>query len=319
MADRAYIIPLRNDLAGAGVYLRLAPIAGQKSSTYDGEHQDCYVRYGIDVPGTTTTAHGAYVSGSLSTTPLAALVVVDTDGNMVNDASVTANPEFGLAAYLQERVTNAVNEPLPLAECARAVREIQALLVDGADLAAKGINDAISEAVKAIASGVADTYSLTGGDSFGTVQDVMRILSGEAYKTPEDTIIADQANVFLGLAARGVLVAAAIVAGNTQYGTLGAFLESDEPGYRPMPELVPTGSLKASTTLPGGELYTWGSTPVSVLNSGSFAYTAAAVDAWHPRAQAIQGNGTWAAIPATGAALCLRVYDQEGTCIRPVI
>ena len=316
MANQVYIIPRRNDLAGAGLYLKLSPIAGQKSDIYDGEHQDFNLRHSFDVPATTATASGAYVSGSLSTTPLVVLLAADTDSDMVNDALVTQNPEFGLEAYLREKVTNAINEPLPLAECALARAAIMARVVAGSALTAAGINTAINAAVTAGGLVVAATYNLLTGSSFGTVEEVIRILSGEAYITPADTIVGDQpAGIFITEAARDILVTAAIVAGNTQYGSVGHFLTATESGYRVMPLIVQTGTLMSSLYEMGGQLYSLNEADLTLLNSNNFAYATVDVNAWHPRAQALNVAGAYVAIPATGTARALKVYRNDGTCL----
>jgi len=220
MPNRAYIIPLRNDLNGVGLQLRdLQPVAGQKSSTYDGEHQDFYVKWSYDYPGVTVnnTVGGVqtYASGSLNTLPLAALTLVDTDGNMVNDAVVAANSEFGLAAYLREVCSNQAHNILVLADAASAAARIMALAGAGSALSQVNINAAINAAVAAGVSGFAQNFDiLTSGvvRSFGTIEGVIRILSGETYMVPNNCIIGDAASNFITVASRAILVAAAVAA-----------------------------------------------------------------------------------------------------------
>ncbi|OHD23338.1 MAG: hypothetical protein A2Y38_10345 [Spirochaetes bacterium GWB1_59_5] len=318
MANRIYIIPRRNDLAGANIYLKeLKPVAGQKNSIYDGEHQDFYLRYSFDVPGITVTQNGSYLSGSLSTTPLGALVVTNT---VVGPNNVRVTPvavaEFGLEAYLRERVTNAANALMPVAVAARARQYLLARIVAGSVMDATGINLAINQAATDV-GGMAATCDLTAGRSFGTVEEVLRLLSGEAYITPGRTIVGDDpAGVFLAQATRAVLVAAATTA---VFFASGHFLAADEAGYRAMPTIVQTTALLSSLQMPKGQLWTLNGLAVEILNGGSFAYAAAAVDAWHPRAQTLQGSGVYGNIPVTGSARVLRVYRNDGTCLEPVI
>lgn len=324
MPNRAYIIPLRNDLNGVGLQLRdLQPVAGQKSSTYDGEHQDFYVKWSYDYPGVTVnhTVGGVetYASGSLNTAPLAAYSVVDTNGDMANDAAVAAHSEYGLAAYLQERCANQAHNMLVAADAVDAAARIMGMAGNGWPISQALVNGVINAAVAAGASGHAVNYDiLTSGlvRSFGAIEDLLRIMSGEPYMLPNNTIIGTNALVFQTQAARAILVAAAVAAGNTQYDVVGHFLTVGEAGYRPMPQVVDTGALRASIT--AGQLSRLVLDHTIAIKNPNFAYSAAEVTAFKPRAFSYHSYPA-VAVPTTGAMLTLQVYTDDGVRIAPVI
>ena len=59
MADRVFIIPLRNDLVGINMNLSdLHPVAGQRNSIYDGNPQNAYIAEMQDPLGVTVTNGG---------------------------------------------------------------------------------------------------------------------------------------------------------------------------------------------------------------------------------------------------------------------
>lgn len=313
MANRVYIIPRRNDLEGVGISLvDLKPNAGQKNSIYDGQHQNVYVTTPVDPFGTTTVSGLSYVSGSKNTTLTANAVADDTTGggNNVNAMQATA---FGLAAYLKDRVHRAgiaalANGELAFAECNAAAQ----LIMD--DVAA-GVSLNLARINVHLAATVAQT-DLTGASgfsvSFGTVDDIMRILSGEVYRLPALTIIEDApGGAFQTLAQRTVFTAAqtpAMIASQGQFYASGGFLAADDAGYQARPVLAQTGALNAS--LLNGVLAHY-KVSMNILNSTNFAYSAGAVTAWKPRAVDITGT----AIPTTGAGVPLAVYLNDGTAL----
>jgi hypothetical protein len=148
--------------------------------------------------------------------------------------------------------------------------------------------------------------------SFGTVRDILRILSGEIYRLPLLSILATQADVFLDLAARQVLVDAqtpVFIAAQGQFYSSGGFLVAGDSGYRARPTLVPTGAFNISNAagvLAGYKLATF-----SLARTNDFAYAAADVLAWKPRA-GLLGTGN---VPATGIAAAIGVYDQDGNAL----
>ena len=147
--------------------------------------------------------------------------------------------------------------------------------------------------------------------SFGAVEDIMRILSGEVYRLPALTIIENVAGQFRSLAERQVFVDAqttAMIAAQGQFYASGDFLMADEAGYRARPRLARTGALNLSVL--SGVLSHYMAS-MNVLNSNSYAYSAAAVTAWKPRAVGLTGT----AIPTSGAGPLVAVYDAEGNAL----
>lgn len=312
MADRIYIVPLRNDLRGLGLSLTdLKPNAGQKNSIYDGEHQNVYLEESLDRPGTTVVDGINYVSGPLNTTLTANAVADDTTGGG-NDVTAMQATTFGLAAYLKDRVHRAgiavaANGELAFAECNTVAGLILTDALAGTTLNLARIN-------VHLAATVANT-DLTGASgnskSFGAVEDIMRILSGEVYRLPALTIIENVAGQFRSLAERQVFVDAqtpAMIAAQGQFYASGGFLAADEAGYRARPRLARTGALNLSV-LSGVLSHYMGS--MNVLNSNNYAYSAGAVTAWKPRAVGLTGT----AIPTNGAGPLVAVYDADGNSL----
>lgn len=312
MADRIYIVPLRNDLKGLGLSLTdLKPNAGQRNSIYDGEPQNVYLEESLDRPGTTVVDGINYVSGPLNTTLTANAVADDTTGGG-NDVTAMQETAFGLAAYLKDRVHRAgiaaaANGEFAFAECNAAAALILTDALAGTTLNLARIN-------VHLAATVAQT-DLTGASgnskSFGSVEDIIRILSGEVYRLPVLTIIENVAGQFRNLAERQALVAAqtpAQVASQGQFYASGGFLSAGDAGYRARPRLARTGALNLSVQS-GVLSHYMGS--MSILNSNSYAYSAAAVTAWKPRAVGLTGT----AIPSTGAGPLVAVYDADGNSL----
>ena len=312
MANRVYIVPLRNDLKGLGLSLTdLKPSAGQRNSIYDGQHQNVYLEESLDPAGTTVVDGINYVSGPLNTTLTANAVADDTTGGGNNVTAMQAT-SFGLAAYLKDRVHRAgiaaaANGELAFAECNAAAALILTDALAGTTLDLARIN-------VHLAATVAQT-DLTGASgfskSFGSVEDIMKILSGAVYRLPVLTIIENVGGNFRSLAERQVFVAAqtaAYVAAQGQFYASGSFLTASDAGFRDRALLARTGALNLSV-LSGVLSHYKGS--MTVLNSSNYAYSAGAVTAWKPRAVKITG----AAIAATGTSPLVAVYDQDGNAL----
>ena len=102
---RSFVIPVRSDCPGAGLQVQdLVPNTSSKNSIYDGPGQTFYL-HGADFPGATTVIGDAYASGSRMTVLVAGddASLQDTTGGG-NNVRATAAAQFGLAAYLRERV-----------------------------------------------------------------------------------------------------------------------------------------------------------------------------------------------------------------------
>jgi len=311
MATRIYIVPRRNDLVGVGIALTdLKPNAGQKNSVYDGQHQNVYVQESLDKRGTTVVSGITYVSGPLNSTLTANAAAMSTDGGVANVNAAPATV-FGLAAYLKDRVqragqAGAGNGELAFAECNAAADLITADVEAGVTLDLARIN-------VHLAATVAQTdLNGTGTSlSFGTVEDIMRILSGEVYRLPIRTVIESAAGAFGTLAQRTVIVAAqtpAQIASQGQFYASGSFLAADDVGYRARPVLAHTGALNASV-LNGVLSHLKGN--MTILNTTAFAYAAADVREWKPRAVTVNG----ANIAATGIHPAVAVYDSLGNVL----
>ncbi len=295
MANRIFIIPLRNDLDGMGVQVTdLWPNTSQRNGVLDGPGQTCYIGACPDAPGTTQVSGATYVRGSKSTT-LAANPVADATTGGGNDVTAPATTTLGLAAYIRERVENAGGgDFIALADANTMAASIRTAALAG---------DSLTEpAISALLAAVVGGTGLIAGDSFGTVEDILRILSGETYISPQYTIIGDQTNAFLGETARDVLVAAQNVAlnGGITFRSKGHFLTSLETGYVGRPTIAKTGIALAS--LGAGQLQGFSSSTQTLTNP-AFTYGTGGT--------ALNLVGT--AIPATGVYAFLNAYDQDGT------
>lgn len=312
MADRIFIVPLRNDLSGLGLSLTdLKPNAGQKNSIYDGAHQNVYLSESLDQPGTTVVSGITYLSGPLNTTLTANAVADDSTGGG-NDVNAMQATSFGLASYFKDRVHRggiavAANGELTFAECNTVASLVLADALAGTTLDLTRIN-------VHLAATVANT-DLTGASgnskSFGAVEDIMRILSGEVYRLPVLTIIENVAGQFRNLAERQAFVAAqtaAMVAAQGQFYASGGFLAASDAGYRPRQALVRSGALNLS--IQSGVLSHYMAS-MNVLNSNSYAYTAGEVSVWKPRAVNLVGT----AINTVGAGPLVAVYDSAGNSL----
>lgn len=316
MANRIFIIPRRNDLEGIILPLTdLRPNAGQKNSIYEGTHQNVYVPEALDRPGATVVNGVAYVSGSLNTTLDGTHNDADDDTTGGgNDVTATQATAFGLAAYILDRVHGggvalATAPPLTVANANNIATGILAA-VEGGDSLTTTILSFLCNAE------VADTDfdgAAANSRSFGTVEDVLRILSGETYRLPVLTILGEDSggtSEFYALATREALVAAqtpAQITSQGQFYASGSFLTADDAGYKARPTLIQTGAFNISNA--AGVLSHYKQN-VAILNPNN-AYSAAAVTALKPRAVTLDGNN----IPATGLHPVLAVYRNDGTAL----
>lgn len=245
MAIRMYILPQRNDLDGLNIQITdLFPNTSQKNGIYDGEGQTHYVGACPDPPGATVTSGNAYLSGSKSTSMTVNPVIGSTVGGG-NDCYATTTATFGLAAYLRDRVqkTGAGGSFLTFANANTIAAAIRSAASSGTSLNLTAIN-----ALLAATGGAGTELDSTGGSkSFGTVEEILRILSGEVYRSSIYTVITTAGPVFKNLSERQTLVAAqrSDLTGNT-YVASGAFLTSLEAGFVGRPVIVGSGAFLAS-------------------------------------------------------------------------
>jgi len=341
MADRGIIIPVRNDIPGSNLQVEdLWPNTSQKNSVYDGEGQSGYLSAQMDQPGATTFVGEAFSTGSRMTTAasvagnwaLAAAVDWSNDaGHGGNDSRATAVPMLGLAAYLRERVQNnpaVAGDTLAAADADAIVTALVARVLAGNSMTLADINTVI-QGVTALGAG--DGTEVLGGDpanspSFGTVQDVLRIIAGETYYVPTNTIVTDAAGAFIrethpdgvGEVAAGAvetrrgrilnLAGAGLTANPTPVAT-GRFLAQGEAGYVTKRTIALSTSFLASCSR--GKLRSLHDNTVAFLNTAGFAYAAADVTAARPRAVLIDNT----AVPVTGVARAVRCYDSNGNLL----
>jgi len=308
MANQVYIIPRRNDLDGMNIQVTdLRPNTSQRNLIYDGAGQSGYLKWSLDTPGATQVDGDSYAGGSTQTQPLAnalaGVVVGQTTTAGPPDAGIPAVAQFGLAAYFLERIDRgSVGAPLTTVEAEQAALNVFAATEAGVPPTLANIDAAL----------VAASVPLTGlalGASFGVVEDVLRILRGEVYRVRAQTIITDAAlAVFLALGVRQGLVAAQTpgdILTQGQFYAQGDFLAQGEPGFRDFRPLLRTGALNISN----------GEGVLSFLkqnidwNNPNFAYTAAAVGPFNPRATTLDPV---IPLPATGIAPAVYVCDHLG-------
>ncbi len=347
MANRGIIIPARNDIPGSNLQIEeLSPNTSQKNSVYDGEGQSGYVSAQMDQPAATVFVGEAYSTGSRMTTGAvaAAALAAAADwsgdaGHVGNDTRATAAPALGLAAYLRERVQRnpaGANDLLVAAEVDLMVTDIVVRVVGGLSLTATDLNTIIG--VRAGAGGgngnevlcLANGQPVLGG-SFGSVSDVLRILSGEVYYVPTNTVIADEALVFLpethpdgvGEVAggatntrRGIILtlAGAGLAADPLPVATGRFLVEGEAGYITKRQHALNDAFLLSCS--SGKLRTMHDNAVDsevvFNNQNGFAYVAADVTAARPRA--VQIDGTVIAVDSITAP-AVRCYNNDGALL----
>jgi hypothetical protein len=236
----------------------------------------------------------------------------DTTGGG-NDCRATAQAQFGLAAYLRERVHP--GGILAAAAGRMAPTNAQTLtaailnrVYNGLDITLAEINTLL---ITPAAGGTVGT-DLDGAagfsKSFGAVEDILQILYGEVYEAPRYVIITNIAAEFLSLAERDILVAAQDTAttGKT-FVSSGHFLADSEHGYVNLPLIAQTGELLISVA--SGDLYAY-MTSKTFLNP-SFAYDAAGLALGKP--PAVRWDGV--AVPATGVAKVCYAYDYLGAAL----
>lgn len=297
MANRIFVVPMRNDLDGMGIQVTdLWPNTSQKNGVLDGQGQTFYIGSCPDTPGSTVTSGASYVRGSKSTTLAANPVADDTTGGG-NDVTAPVATTLGLAAYIRERVENAGGgDFIALADANDMAASIRTAAVAG---------DSLTEpAISALLAAVVGGTGLIAGDSFGSVEDILRILSGETYISPQYTIIGDHTNAFLGEAARDVLVAAQSVPGNggVTFRSKGHFLTSTEAGFVGRPTIAKTGI--ALSSIGAGQLHGFNQSTNSLLNP-LFTYGSGGT------AKDISGI----VIPTTGVHSFVGFYDNLGNAM----
>jgi len=306
MPDQAFIVPRRNDLDGVILHLNdLRPNTSQRNLILDGPGQSGYLKYSLDVAGTTTVDGDAYVSGSTDTTPITAVVDDDTTSGG-DDVEATTAAEFGLEAYLRDRVNadpGIADTSLSVAEAATVAGDIRDLLTAGDPIDVAAVDASLTAAVGAATD--FDGATVGGSKSFGTIPELMRILRGEVYRVRALTIINDVASAFQDLAARQVFVDAqttAQIASQGRFYSQGEFLVDGEAGFRNVRQLTISGALRISCN--EGVLSGYKDGGFAFLNP-SFTYGAGG--------SAVLPDGT--AVDTDGVGAAVVVYDNDGNVL----
>lgn len=304
MANRTYIVPQRLDIDRSLLYVYdLLPNGSQKNNNLDGEGQSHYLKHSQDRPGATVVSGNSYLSGNLTTSPLSGTTVADIEGGG-NDSSVTDSADFGLLAYLRDRVhvnPGGDSDFMIQAEALAVVDDLNARVLAGQSLTLSDINTVLNTNLTGADTDLDGSVS----DSFGSVQDILRILCGEVYRVNGNTVVGDELGAFADQATRASRVSNNATA-NAVFAS-GAFLTETDSGFRDLPQLALTEAVRLSAR--GGQLRGYLNS-LTLLNP-SFAYTAADVTAATPRAFDIGGT----AIPSTGSFPVVTVYDQDGNLI----
>ena len=319
MPARAHIIAIRKDVADLGILISdikpYAPQANQVLDIVNPNGAAYYLHHSMDLPGATVVDGNSFVSGSRTTFPIAAPAVVDVVGGG-NDATATTVAEFGIKAYLRERVhvnPGGNDDFMTPVEAAAVSDQILNRVIIGGTLHVTDINSMLNGQLAGVDNSLDGTDGagglVAGSTSFGDLDELLQIIAGEVYRTLDDCILGDAAGNWLGLVAREALVTAGAAAGwpNGIFVAQGGFLTSTEVGYYNVPRLAMSGSIRGSVR--GGILN--GLIAGIPFYNPNFAYTAGAVTAILPRATDIDAN----ALPASGNAVVCYVYDSNGDVV----
>ena len=253
---RAYIAFARKDIDDNMLQiLDLQPNSSLRNPIYEGAGQT------------------GYLAWAAQNDTLAAL----TNNGGVRSATTTS---YGLGAYLVCRLSNAGNTPTA-ANCNTIATAILARIKAGSALTTAGINAAIGVTLAGQGIGVGLTTM--------TVEETLRIVSGEVFKVTAGTAVSGAANAFLGTA--GAFVAPSTVNGIMTY-------PSD---WRNVRTFIDTGYLHLSR------------------HSGHLSKVADSVFVWNNPAKTYSASGTALWIDGTNLTTttgrAVVVYDASGNVI----
>ena len=171
---RAYICLARNDLGDSNLQiLDLAPNSSQRNLIYDGQGETGYVTHYFQNDVVTLAGAGPITSQAAITQGLQAYLVDNVENTGGGGIALTSAELVTITAAIMVRVAGAL--PLALANINTAINTPAG--VNGSDL-----------------NGVL-------GNSVGTVEQVLRILSGEVYELPASSAVEDGGNNFVAAAA----------------------------------------------------------------------------------------------------------------------
>lgn len=236
--------------------------------------------------------------------------VASTNGVMDADT-------YGLAAYLKDHVENVGGGNLALTdvEANHIANGILIRVSSGLDLTLADINVLINLENDVSASDLNGVVA--NSDSTGSVEGILRILSGEVYKVPKDAVVEGNAGIFA--VAAGYFVTAPPVetvqsvrapSGGPVRGRpfwqpyFNRVVVSGQQDltYRPVRKIAEGGSLNNSALY--GKL--------SKLQSADFAFINPKFTYGTGTAKTVSGT----LIPITGKARAVSVYDSNGNVLR---
>lgn len=236
--------------------------------------------------------------------------VASTDGVMDADT-------YGLAAYLKDHVENVGGGNIALTdvEANHIATEILSKVAAGLDLTLAEINTLINLENDVSASDLDGTVN--NSDSTGSVEDILRILSGEVYKVEKDAVVAGVGGAFV--VAKGYFVAPPPVETvqsvrapsggpvrgrpfSQPYFDRVVVSGQQDLTYRPIRKLAEGGSLNNSALY--GKL--------SKLQSEDFTFINPKFTYGNGTAKQVDGTS----IPLTGKARAISVYDSNGNVLR---
>jgi hypothetical protein len=301
--SRAFICLRRNDVPQGLLFLQdLQPNPSYRDLIHDPQPQAGYLN----------PTNSIQTETALDTTATTTAGYPDVDPNGVGGDShrATGAAKKGLIAYLQDVIhaNPGGTDTVPtIAQATNAANDIIDRVNDGLSLTLTAINTILVNRCGADTNLDGDGL----GDSFGTVEEVLRIVAGEVYKVPANTVAitgtGGGTNVFTALADR----VAAIGANTANFNSRGSFVASTDSDYRPYRRLFQSDSLLISVGDPNGVLYklkqaTW------TFTNGNFYYGGVAVAG---KTAATDVGSTPGNIPATGAGAAIVVYDNLGNVL----
>ena len=294
---RAYICLARNDLDNSNLQiLDLAPNSSQRNLIYDGAQGETH-----------------YVTHYFQND----VVTLAGVGPITTQAAITQ----GLSAYLVDTVENTGGGAIALtsAELVTITAAIMVRVAGGLSLALADINTAIN-----LPAGVAGS-DLNGvlGNSIGTVEQVLRILSGEVYEVPASSAVETAGNAFIATAAGAFATAPDITVDQTT--GPGGRNPFNTPAIQraPIGQTAPESLTFRDPKRVEDTSYLRTSSAVGVLSqlrpatytfhNPAFNYTAAEVAARPTATRAITCAA--ANIPGTWVARALTIYTDAGAVI----
>jgi hypothetical protein len=287
MANRAFIVLRRSDLPDNFLeVLDLQPNTSQRRFPYETYGQTLYLSHFL-FDG---------VNNQVTTVGLGPIAI--------------AADTYGLSGYIVDRIENsgAAGTPSIAAVDAWTISIlIEADAAAGNPLTAAVIDAHINTPAAVLASG------LGVGNSSGSVEDILRILSGERYKIEAGAVVEDGANAYVpgakGFFTTGIGRRADVPGGGGRKSTDPVFIvpaatqgATEDLNHIYLRRIYNTGDLHRSALL--GVLAELKDPTYTFLNAS---------ETYGAGGSAVDLSGT--VIPATGVAAAVQVYADDGTII----